>query len=95
MLKDHKYHQQQQQQLKQQQLKQESEELVQVQWNGQGWVRVPSSNFLTVPQPSFFHPTLYDPGCTYMVTKHTLLTSCIIHTSYQTRATIFNVFSPP
>ncbi len=69
MLQDHK-HQQQQIKQQQQQPKQQPEELVQVQWTGQGWVRAPSSNFLTVPQPSFFHPTLYDPGCNYMVTAY-------------------------
>jgi len=63
MMQDQQNRQQQQQQQQQHHQRQHSH----VQWQGQQWVRIPTSNFLTVPQPSFFHPTLFDPGCSYMV----------------------------
>jgi hypothetical protein len=63
MLEQQNRHQHQQQQQQQQQI---------VQWPGQTWVRVPSSNFLTVPQPNFYHPALFDTGCSYLV-NHSIM----------------------
>ena len=66
--KQQQKHQQQQQQhpINNNQLQQQQAVPV-AQWAGQAWVRIPPSNYLTVPQPNFLHPALFDPGCAYMV----------------------------